>query len=140
MIFRLRKIIEDELAEGHQNGGVDFIAAMNFENTFKQLKQLIDKSAMLHFEFWNHLLEDSPDLVRVSAQGAKINQSIIAVEDSWKKLQMMSSNNPKAIKLYASYQIEVLNDKESGNEQMAKAKEAANLRVNFEAGAGLGMN
>ena len=44
----------------------------------------------------------------------------------------MSSNAPKALKLYASYLIEVLNDKETGNEQMIKAKEAANLRVNFE--------
>ena len=30
------------------------------------------------------------------------------------------------------YLIEILNDKETGNEQMIKAKEAANLRVNFE--------
>ena len=44
----------------------------------------------------------------------------------------MSTNTPKALKLYATYLIEVLNDKETGNEQMAKAKEAANLRVNFE--------
>ena len=44
----------------------------------------------------------------------------------------MSTNTPKALKLYASYQIEILNDKEAGNEQMIKAKEAANLRVNFE--------
>lgn len=44
----------------------------------------------------------------------------------------MSTNTPKALKLYASYLIEILNDKETGNEQMIKAKEAANLRVNFE--------
>ena len=62
----------------------------------------------------------------------KINQSILGVEDHWKKLSRMSSNAPKALKLYASFLIEVLNDKETGNEQMIKAKEAANLRVNFE--------
>lgn len=28
--------------------------------------------------------------------------------------------------------VEILNDKETGNEHMLKAKEAANLRVNFE--------
>ena len=44
----------------------------------------------------------------------------------------MSANTPKALKLYASYLIEVLNDKESGNEQLMKAKEAANMRVNFD--------
>jgi hypothetical protein len=87
---------------------------------------------MLHYEFWNHLLDDSPDLVRLSQQGAKINASILSVEDHWKKLAKMSTNTPKALKLYASYLIEILNDKETGNEQMIKAKEAANLRVNFE--------
>jgi hypothetical protein len=56
----------------------------------------------------------------------------MGVEDHWKKLSRMSSNAPKALKLYASYLIEVLNDKETGNEQMIKAKDAANLRVNFE--------
>jgi hypothetical protein len=73
LIFRQRKLIEDELAEGQEHGGIDFIAALNFENMFKTFKQLIDKSAMLHFEFWNHLQDDTPDLVRLSVQGAKIN-------------------------------------------------------------------
>jgi hypothetical protein len=111
---------------------MDFIAALNFENMFRTFKSLIEKSANLHFEFWNHLMDDSPDLVRLSVSGAKINQSINYVEDHWKKLSRMSSNAPKALKLYATYLIEVLNDKETGNEQMVKAKEAANLRVNFE--------
>eukprot|EP00347_Sterkiella_histriomuscorum_P000937 403373955 len=132
MIFRQRRIIEDELAEGQEHGGVDFITALNFENQFKHFKQLIEKSSMLHYEFWNHLQDESPDLVRLSQQGAKINTSILLVEDNWKKLSKMSTNTPKALKLYASYLIEILNDKETGNEQMVKAKEAANLRVNFE--------
>jgi len=67
MVYRLRRIVEDELTEGHESGGVDFIAAMNFETTFKAFKSLIEKSAMLHFEFWNHLQDDSPDLVRLSS-------------------------------------------------------------------------
>lgn len=36
------------------------------------------------------------------------------------------------MRLYASYLIEILNDKELGNEQLQKAKEAAVLRVNFD--------
>lgn len=137
IVFRLRRIIEDELTEGHESGGIDFMAALNFESTFKQFRQQIEKSTLLHYEFWNHLQDDSPDLVRLSTQGAKINSSILAVEDQWKKLSRMSSNAPKALKLYATYLIEVLNDKETGNEQMIKAKEAANMRTNFDfSGAG----
>ena len=58
MIFRIRKIIEDELTEGQEHGGVDFIAAIQFESQFKAFMQMVEKSAMLHFEFWNHLMDD----------------------------------------------------------------------------------
>jgi hypothetical protein len=34
--------------------------------------------------------------------------------------------------MYASYLIDILNDKELGNEQLQKAKEAAVARVNFD--------
>jgi hypothetical protein len=37
-IYRYRKIIEDELTEGSEHGGADFIAALNFEASFKQFK------------------------------------------------------------------------------------------------------
>ena len=72
-IFRLRKIVEDELAESHESGGIDFIAAMNFDQQFKALKQAIERSSNLHFEFWSHLQDDSPDLMRLQIQGSKIN-------------------------------------------------------------------
>lgn len=44
----------------------------------------------------------------------------------------------KALRLYASYLMEILNDKELGNEQLARAKELANLRVgnNLDLGGG----
>jgi hypothetical protein len=132
MIFRAKRLIEDELAEGSEHGGLDFMAAMNYENMFRGFKGMIEKSALLHFEFWTHLQDDSPDLARLAMQGGKINQSIMDVEESWKKLSRMNTNAPKALKLYASYLIEVLNDKETGNEQMIKAKEATNMRANFE--------
>lgn len=60
MIFRYRQIIEDELHEGTDaaSGGLDYVAAINFENHYNQFKYLIEKSAYLHYEFWNHLMDD----------------------------------------------------------------------------------
>ena len=54
------------------------------------------------------------------------------VDECWKKLQKLSNSTPKALRFYGTYLIEVLNDKESGNEQLLKAKEASNQRNNFE--------
>jgi hypothetical protein len=69
MIFRFRHIIEDELhegAEGSGGGGLDYVAAINFENHYSMFKAAIEKSSMLHYEFWNHLMDDSPDLAKLS--------------------------------------------------------------------------
>lgn len=84
MIFRYRQIIEDELYEGQDKAGVpnsssgelDYVAAVNFQNHFKVFTRLVERSGTYHFDFWNILLDDQPDLLRVKDQGTKINQSI----------------------------------------------------------------
>mmetsp|Transcript_42337 Transcript_42337/g.40581 ORF Transcript_42337/g.40581 Transcript_42337/m.40581 type:complete len:91 (+) Transcript_42337:792-1064(+) len=63
-IFRFRHIIEDELHDGVDisAGGLEYVAAINFENYFNSFKQSIEKSTVLHYEFWNLLIDDNPDL------------------------------------------------------------------------------
>ncbi len=61
---------------------------------------------------------------------------------------MIFPNTPRALKLYAQFQIEVLNDKEGGNELLMKAKENAQMKSNLEGGGnaediasgGMGLN
>jgi hypothetical protein len=45
---------------------------MNYENNFRKCKNNIEKTALLHYEFWNHLLEEAPDLGRLSELGQRI--------------------------------------------------------------------
>jgi len=40
--------------------------------------------------------------------GAKINAAIISVEELWNKMQKMTQNLPKAMRLYGKFIIEVL--------------------------------
>lgn len=95
---------------------MDYVAALNFENHFKAFRQMVEKSATFHYDFWQMLLDDQPDLMRLKDQGAKINLSIQQVEQLWRKLLQQSMPTVKALRLYASYLIEVLNDKDHGNE------------------------
>jgi len=87
---------------------------------------------MLHLEFWNHLLDEQPDLVRLSQQGAKINKSLHLLEEQFKILSKISSIAPKVLRLYASFIVEIKNDKEGGAKEMLRAKDAAALRGNVE--------
>lgn len=60
MIYRYRQIIEDELYEGEGgqysggggSGGMDYVAALNFENHFRAFRQMVEKSATFHYDFW----------------------------------------------------------------------------------------
>lgn len=112
IIYRYQQIIEDELYEqdanslsnsggGGPSGGLDYVAALNYDNHFKLLRTLIEKSAIMHYDFWTGLLDDQPDIIRIKFQGQRINQSIQDVELQWKKLLLNSQPTVKALKLYA---------------------------------------
>lgn len=49
-------------------------------------------------------------------------------------MQAIYPNTPKALKIYAAFLIEILNDKEGGNELLVKAKEATSVKNNFDIG------
>lgn len=75
IIHRYRKLIGDSLMEsGKESGGFEYVAAMNFETNYRKCKQNIERTALLHYELWNHLLEDSPDLGRLNDLGYRIDQ------------------------------------------------------------------
>lgn len=74
IIFRYKKLIGDSLMEsGKESGGFEYVSAVNFESNYRKCKSNIEKTALLHYELWNHLLEDSPDLGRLSDIGFRID-------------------------------------------------------------------
>ena len=81
---------------------------------------------MLHMEFWSQLSEDNPDLNKLNDFGVKIHNSVTSVEDHWAKLQKISPNMPKAMKLYGKFLMEIINDKEAGEEFLEKARNLIN--------------
>jgi len=74
IIYRYKRLIGDSLIEsGKESGGYEYISAVNYEANFRKCKLNIERSALLHFEFWNHLQEDSPDLRRLMDLGIRID-------------------------------------------------------------------
>ena len=65
-------------------------------------------------EFWNHLKDDRPDLAKLGECGTRITTVIALVDLLWNELMKLNSNAPKAMKLYGRYQIEILQDRETG--------------------------
>ena len=139
LVYRYQKISEDfgdgSGGDHSGSGGMDIVAKFAYESSLRQCSQHIQKSAALHLEFWNYLREDRPDISKLNDCGSKINQSIVMVESFWNQLQKLNSNVPRALKLYAKFLIEILNDKEGGQDLLSRAKDAANIKQNyFDAG------
>ena len=138
VMFRYRKIIEDEMTEVQTDnqsgtGALDVISMIAFDNYLRQLKESVERGALLHMEFWLEVLEAEPDLGKLDNTGTKIHVAISAVEECWSKLQKISQNAPKALKIYADFLREILNDEEAGSELLSREKETANIRANFNA-------
>ena len=124
IIFRYRKIIEDEISESKNEGtgNLDIVTEISFQNELRQCHANIEKSSMHHMEFWSQLSEDNPDLAKLNEIGSKIHHSVDAVEEHLNKLQRISPNMPKAMKLFGKFLTEIINDKEAGEEYLERAR------------------
>jgi len=128
IVFRYKKLMEDDLGENQQhiqlqqvdNGMIDMSNETSFLVHLRQCQANVEKSSLLHMEFWSQLAEDQPDLAKINELGSKITLSVKAVEDQWNKLMRINSNNAKAYRLYGKYLVEILHNKEKGEELLAK--------------------
>ncbi len=124
LVYRYRKMLEDETMEASEGATImDVVTMLAYENCLQQCKEAIEKSAYLHMEFWMELQEPEPDLGKLDATGIKISATVVAVQEHWNKVRKINPNVPKALKLYADYLIEILNNAEDGAELLAKAKD-----------------
>ncbi|CAD8157650.1 unnamed protein product [Paramecium octaurelia] len=123
-IFRYKQIVEYEMnaAQNENLGNLDVATELAFQNYMRSFQNKIERATLMHMDFWSQLQEDSPDLGKMNNIGAKINLAIIQVEELWNKMQMMTSNLPKAMRLYGKFIIEVLQDKDYGEELLEKAR------------------
>ena len=66
---------DDELGDegDEKNSEVDIVAKLAYDSCLRQCQNQILKSAALHLDFWNSLIEESPDIAKLSDCGSKIN-------------------------------------------------------------------
>lgn len=86
----------------------------------------IERSANLHVEFWGQLSEDSPDLGKLSDIGFKITMINQQANEQWNKLLQINNNMPSMLRLYAKFQMFILNDKQGGQQILDKLQDQQN--------------
>ena len=115
-IFRYKHFIKEQIMEVNQksNKNIDVSLFMRYESSFQVFQQNISKSAEKHIIFWGLLEEDRPEMCKFTECGMKIGVENERIEKGWERLQEMFPNDPKALKLYGNFLIQVLNDQIRG--------------------------
>jgi hypothetical protein len=130
IIFRYKKIInEDQDTTENLGEALDVVSGIAYDSHFRQCQTNIHKAAMLFLDFWGILnsQNSSPDLYKLNELGLKINETLKNVHTHWHHMQHYKAGDPKALKMYASFWIEILNNKEKGQEYL-NSKETGEKR------------
>jgi hypothetical protein len=61
------------------------------------------------------------DLTKLHELGMKITSIDNSLEEHWNKMQKISSNVPKALRTYGKFLIEIMNDKERGEDMLERS-------------------
>ena len=92
-------------SKGHE------INELAYNSYIRQLKGQIEKSSSLHIDFWSHLLEDNPDLMKLCEIGNRINAINKSIQSIWDQLNTQQLV-PSILKLYSDFTLNILNDRE----------------------------
>lgn len=123
VIFRYKRIIEYEISESRNEGkNLDVLPSSSTPPLISALSTAIEKSALLHMEFWSQLGEDTPDLGKLELVGKRVINSINDVEEIWNKLQKISPNNLTSLRIYGKYVLEILNDESYGDQLLQRVR------------------
>lgn len=128
IIYRLKKLIEEQMFENSKSSrnpalGIDAVNELTTENSLREIRASIEKSASLHIEFWSQLSEDTPDLGKLYEVGTRMMYVDQMLEDSWKRILKMNLDvPPNLMMIYSRYLVDILYDKEGAEEVLERLK------------------
>lgn len=133
IIFRYKKIINEGINQNFFNESIDIVSEIAYDSHFKLFSLNIEKSSQMYLDFWELLLNDkiSVDIEKLNELGSKINQCYVNIENHWMAMQMIKPNMPLALNLYSNYLLNVLNNKQKGEELFELNKEYINDKTNI---------
>ena len=105
-------------------------------NSPKIVKSGIQKAANLYIDFWGLLInpnqDNQDDLTKLNEHGSKINVIVEEITNHFEKMQKLRHNDQEAIRLYAEFLNDILNDKEKSLNNKNRLNEIEGTKHNYE--------
>jgi hypothetical protein len=102
----------------------------------KLVKSGIQKAANLYIDFWGLLInpnqDNQDDLTKLNEHGSKINFVVEEITNHFEKMQKLRHNDQEAIRLYAEFLNDILNDKEKSLNNKNRLNEIEGTKHNYE--------
>lgn len=133
LMYRYKQLIKECLITSNKTDSdkVSIASAMAYDSSFKLFSKKIEQISLFYNQFWSMLSEESPDMVEILRVGFKILTNSKAITNIWTNMQKINPNIPKALRLYAGYFNNIVNDKEASKVLFSKAEDFSLIKANF---------
>lgn len=116
-------------AGGSDSGSMDPVAFIAYEHHMERAKQATHRARLALVRFWQHLDEEVPDLARIADLGAGLYSHVRSAQAAYRRVLSVNSESPSALRQYATFLVEVLNNSKEASELLQQADEIEEARA-----------
>ncbi|KAJ3158353.1 hypothetical protein HDU86_002818 [Geranomyces michiganensis] len=122
LIFRRKRLLQDE------SGGSDAISVIAIGQSKRLAKKYERRAATAVLQFWAELRQKRPQLHRLQKHGRVITSAVSAAQEHFLHLMRMSPTSPNPYRMYGSFLVHVVNDRDAGQKLLDHADELEESR------------
>ena len=123
IIYCCKQYIEEYTPSSKKNfekENENIMGSVEYENIYNIFKESLSKAATLYYEFWSSLykshLQGTEDFIKLNDIGEKINNLIDIIDENFKKMHRIKSDDIKVLNLYTGFLKHILNNKSKYDE------------------------
>lgn len=116
-VFRLKKFLES----GTMNSNPRISRGINIykkNNILKTFQKSLEKVSIVYNDFWNNLLQHTPEFSKIIKLGRVIQSEMQVLERSCKFLEFNNPNDYKSLESLARFWIYITYDRERGEKAL----------------------
>lgn len=133
-VFKGRDIIEQQMIAQDklksEERGVDFNKVISFHKNVSSLETLLIEATENYLDFWTELSQTVPKVETLDLCGASIITTLDKISKKYRQLTKVNPFNNELIKMYGSFQKEVVNNQREAKRELEKLESTATTLSN----------
>ncbi|KAL4441102.1 hypothetical protein ABPG74_002052 [Tetrahymena malaccensis] len=102
---------------------LDFDKIVSYTDKIQYFQEEIDKSCVMHLNYWRELMEQIPEIQKIEKIGEKITEISLSIKQKFDELIDIYPQNLRTLTLYANYLKLILNDTDESEKILESVEE-----------------